>query len=94
VAFLKWGLRRRGFQVIAPGEGYPPGSPDWLVSRIAEATGCPIVTLDRDFEGDPRAVVIPHAWLERYNSWELVTKVVKTVYERRQASCGSSHACV
>ena len=82
IAWLKHPLRRRGFLVYAPGEDFPEDIDDAGLLGIAEETGCVVVSRDRYFENEPRAVYVPHTWLRRYNSWDLTTKVVKLAAQR------------
>ena len=77
VAWLKWPLRRRGFLVYAPGEDFPEDAGDAELLEWAAKTGCIVVSMDRFFEGKPNAVFVRPEWEERYNSWDLTTKIVK-----------------
>jgi predicted nuclease of predicted toxin-antitoxin system len=62
----------------------PLGLPDFMIAKIAEKENCVIVTLDGDFYGYENALVIPRWWVERYNSWDIVTKVIKEVFKRKE----------
>ena len=89
VAWMKRPLRRRGFLVFAPGEDFPDDVDDYELLLYAERTGCVVVSTDRFFKGKPMAVYIPLEWTgrrSRYNSWDLVTKVVKLAAEARRGA--------
>lgn len=77
VAWMKRPLRRRGFLVYAPHEDYPPDASDNEILEYAEKTGCIVVSADKFFEGKKMAVYIPPSWEKKYNTWEIVTKVIK-----------------
>ena len=81
-------MRRRGFTVLAPGEDFPEDAGDRELLDMAVETCCVVVSTDRYFMGEPLAVYVPHRWLERYNSWELVTKIVgAAAVEARRVRC-------
>ena len=66
-------LVRRGFRVIQIVRGIP----DYMILQLALRTGCIVITRDRDFIGKPQSFVVPSWWFEKYNSWEIVTKIIK-----------------
>ena len=78
IAWLKYPLKRRGFIVYAPVEDYPEGASDRELLEWASKLGCVVVSTDAYFSGKSNAVYVPHYWLQRYNSWDLVTKIIKT----------------
>ena len=69
------GLRRRGYRVIVVGIDITPKLPDRLITKLAERNRCVIITKDKGFAGK-LAVVVPQEWFIRYNTWEIVTKIV------------------
>lgn len=77
IAWLKYPLRRRGFIVFAPGEDFPIDAGHAELLEYARRTGCVVVSHARFFEGEDAAVYVPLRWDRRYNSWDLVTKIVK-----------------
>ena len=82
VGWLMHPLWRRGFLVFAPPKDFPDDISDEELLDMARRLGCFVVSTDRFFEGEERAVYIPHRWLKRYNSWEITTKVIKIAAEK------------
>ena len=78
--YVYYGLKKRGFRVIAVGRDITHRLPDQYILKIAKQRNCVIITKDHDFDGKPNTVYIPHHWFEKYNSWEIVTKIVKHVF--------------
>ena len=76
-AWLKYPLRKRGFLVFAPHEDYPPDTPDSELLEYARKNGCVVVSYDKFFMNKDRAIYIPPEWVRKYNSWELVSKIIK-----------------
>ena len=69
-------LEMRGFRVLMARVDVPHW--DHMIVEIAERMDAVIVTTDRDFTRNPRAVVIPMDWAaRRYNKRELATKIAK-----------------
>jgi len=77
VAWISKPLKRRGFLVFEPYKDFPETASDSELLEYAERTGCFVVSKDMYFQNRDRAVYVPHIWLHRYNSWEIVTKIVK-----------------
>ncbi len=71
---LKKGLERRGFKVYSAVLWFIPIISNPL--KTARRKGCFLVTLDHRLRGAEGAIYIPPEW-SRYNTWELVTKIVK-----------------
>lgn len=81
--YVVYGLRRRGFRVVAVGRDVTHRLPDRYIAELAQRNGCVIVTKDHDFDGERNAVYVPQEWFEKYNSWEIVTKIVKLVFSSK-----------
>jgi len=77
ISWLKYPLVRRGFTVFAPPKDFQSDAQDQEILDMAERTGCVVVSTDVYFMDKPMAVYVPHRWIRRYNSWDLVTKIVK-----------------
>jgi len=77
IAWIAAPLRRRGFLVFEPYRDYPADADDSEILEYAVRTGCIVVSHDMFFLGKPNSVYVPHDWEKRYNSWDLVTKIVK-----------------
>jgi len=77
LAWIAGPLRRRGFIVYAPGDDYPMDASDDELLEWALRTGCVVVSMDAFFRGKPCSVYVPPHWDRRYNSWDIVTRIVK-----------------
>lgn len=71
---IKRGLERRGFKVYSSMLWIIPIH--WNPLKTAKRKGCFLVTLDKRLAGLEGVIYIPPDWA-RYNTWELVTKIVK-----------------
>lgn len=77
IAWVGRALERRGFIVYMPRRDYPLEASDSQLLEYAISKNCIIVSTDKFFEDMPNSLYIPHKWLKRYNSWEIVTKIIK-----------------
>jgi len=80
---IRFWLEARGIRVLIAGVNAPIH--DHQIEALAEKLDAVIVTTDRDFQANPRAIIIPQEWFKRYNKRELATRIVKlaTVKYRR-----------
>lgn len=86
IAWIEEPLRRRGFKVYSPKRGLPNTSSDLELLEWARKLGCYVVSHDNRFKDVDQAIHVPIEWNERYNSWELVTRIIKTAALKRKNS--------